>query len=244
MKNSADQGGCYPYLPWPLASVDNTLLDLQNCSYSTVWKPNSIIALLFIQNIFLLLKGVLPLHSVHSLFFRSPNITQPCPQVFSVNDSIICSGLPFWRHQFNNFRRTAFLMSLIQYGEDSFKFGEQQLVMVNYACGFNQSETGKYFEWIIIKVLVLCIDQIVMNTWDSIDYSSFFYGRMENPEIRIRNRNRNRNRRNKRMVQVGKYDWHQYSSSLVCIPRKMDDNTLRLSLGWCSYYTKHIWFCL
>ena len=22
----------------------------------------------------------------------------------------------------------------------------QQLVMVNYACGFNQSETGKYFE--------------------------------------------------------------------------------------------------
>ena len=24
------------------------------------------------------------------------------------------------------------------------KFGEQQLVMVNYACGFNQLETGKY----------------------------------------------------------------------------------------------------
>ena len=23
--------------------------------------------------------------------------------------------------------------------------------MVNYACGFNQSETGKYFEWIIIN---------------------------------------------------------------------------------------------
>ena len=30
------------------------------------------------------------------------------------------------------------------------KFGEQQLVMVNYACGFNQSETRKYFEWLII----------------------------------------------------------------------------------------------
>ena len=26
------------------------------------------------------------------------------------------------------------------------KFGEQQLVMVNYACDFYQSETGKYFE--------------------------------------------------------------------------------------------------
>ena len=23
---------------------------------------------------------------------------------------------------------------------------------VNYACGFNQSETGKYFEWIIICI--------------------------------------------------------------------------------------------
>ena len=40
MKNSADLGGCYP--PWPLASVDNTLLDLQNSSYPT--QPHSIIA--------------------------------------------------------------------------------------------------------------------------------------------------------------------------------------------------------
>ena len=31
------------------------------------------------------------------------------------------------------------------------KFGEQQLVMVNYACGFHQSETGKYFEWVTIS---------------------------------------------------------------------------------------------
>ena len=95
---------------------------------------------------FLLLKGVSPLRS---LFFRSPNITQPCPQVFSVNGSIICSELPFWRH-FGIigsiiFGGTALLTSLIQYGEDSF----QQLVMVNYACGFKQLETGKYFERII-----------------------------------------------------------------------------------------------
>ena len=40
MKNSADLGGCY--LPWPSASVDNTLLDLQNSSYPT--QPHSIIA--------------------------------------------------------------------------------------------------------------------------------------------------------------------------------------------------------
>ena len=47
MKNSADQGGCYP--PRPKAEVDNTLRDLQNSSYPT--QPHSIIALLFIQNI-------------------------------------------------------------------------------------------------------------------------------------------------------------------------------------------------
>ena len=33
MKNSADQGGCYP--PRPSALVDNTLRDLQNSSYPT-----------------------------------------------------------------------------------------------------------------------------------------------------------------------------------------------------------------
>ena len=114
-------------------------------------KPNSIIALLFIQNIFLVLEGVLPFCS---LFFCSPNITQPCPQVLSVIDSIICSGLHFWRH-FD-------VIGSIIFGGLHFwrhwfnymakilsKFGEQQLVMVNYACGFNQSETGKYSEWII-----------------------------------------------------------------------------------------------
>ena len=40
MKNSADLGGCYP--PRPSASVDNTLLDLQNSSYPT--QPHSIFA--------------------------------------------------------------------------------------------------------------------------------------------------------------------------------------------------------
>ena len=39
MKNSADLGGCYP--PRPSASVDNTLLYLQNSSYPT--QPHSII---------------------------------------------------------------------------------------------------------------------------------------------------------------------------------------------------------
>ena len=41
MKNSADQGGCYPQ--GPKVEVDNTLRDLQNSSHRT--KPNSIIPL-------------------------------------------------------------------------------------------------------------------------------------------------------------------------------------------------------
>ena len=52
MKNSADQGGCYPQRP--RAEVDNTLLDLQNSSYPV--QPHSIIAFLFVQNISSFLK--------------------------------------------------------------------------------------------------------------------------------------------------------------------------------------------
>ena len=54
----------------------------------------------------------------------------------------------FWRQWFNNLQRTALLTSLVQYDRI---LGQQQLFMVNYACGFNQLETGKYFEWIIIS---------------------------------------------------------------------------------------------
>ena len=148
MKNSADQGGCYQQRP--KAEVDNTLPDLQNSSYPT--KAESIIALIFIQNICPFLKEF----RHFALFFRSPKITQSHPQVFSVNGliicrgqhfchhfdvigSIICRGMHFWRHWFN--------MTKIL-----FKFGQQQLVMVNYACGFNQSETGKCFERILSSV--------------------------------------------------------------------------------------------
>ena len=61
MKNSADQKGCYP--PRPNAEVDNTIRDLQN---PILGKLNSIIALLFIQNIFKLFK-----EKKSSLFFSS-----------------------------------------------------------------------------------------------------------------------------------------------------------------------------
>ena len=147
MKNSADQGGCYPQRP--KAEVDNTLRDRQNSSYPTKAEFNN--WFIIHSKYFLLLKGVSPLRSYS---FRSPNITQPCPQVFSVNGSIICGGLHFWRHWFNNSRYAPLLTSLIQYGEDAFQIWWTNLVMVNYACGFNQSETGKYLEWIINVIIV------------------------------------------------------------------------------------------
>ena len=147
MKNSADQGRCYPQRP--KAEVDNTLRDPTKAEFNNCF--------IIPSKYLLVLKGVSPFRS--GFVFRSPNITQPCPQVFAVNGSIICSGLHFWRH-FNvngsiifgglHFWRHWFNMAKILS-----KFGEQQLVMVNYACGFNQSELGKYFEWIIIFIMLL-----------------------------------------------------------------------------------------
>ena len=88
MKNSADPGGCYPQRP--KAEVDYTLRDLQNSSYPTKAEINN--CFIIHSDYILVLKGVSPLRS---MFFRSPNITQPYPQVFSVNGSIICSGMHF-----------------------------------------------------------------------------------------------------------------------------------------------------
>ena len=139
MKNSADQGGCY----------DNTLRDLQNYSYPTKAEFNN--CFIIHSKYLLVLRGVSPFRS---LFFCSPNITQPCPQGFAVNGSIICSGLHFWRHIDVNgsiiFEGLHFWCHWFNMAKILSKFGEQQLVMVNYAFGFNQSKTGKYFKWIIM----------------------------------------------------------------------------------------------
>ena len=77
MKNSADQGGCYP--PRPTASVDNTLLDLQNSSYPTKAEFNN--CFIIHSKYFPVLNGVSP---IRSLFFCSPK-SQSRAQVFSVN---------------------------------------------------------------------------------------------------------------------------------------------------------------
>ena len=73
-RNSADQGGCYQQRP--KAEVDNTLRDLQNSSNPAKAKFNN--CFIIHSKYFLVLKGVSPFCS---LFFRSPKITQPHPQV-------------------------------------------------------------------------------------------------------------------------------------------------------------------
>ena len=116
VKNSADLGGCYPP---SLASVENTLLDLQNSSYPTKAKFNDYFIIL-LKKSFPVRKGAPQFHSLQ-LFFSAPNITQP------------------WRHWFN---MTKLLTSLVQYDKVLFTFGQQRLVMVNNTCGFKQAETG------------------------------------------------------------------------------------------------------
>ena len=106
------------------------------CIFSNYWmRLNRIRRILKIihSKYFLVLKGVSPFRS---LFFCSPNITQSRPQVFSVNGSIICSGLHFWCHWFNNFQRAVFLTSLIQYDDDSLQIWWTAAGYGNYACGF------------------------------------------------------------------------------------------------------------
>ena len=57
-------------------------------------------------------------------------------------------GMPwspgFLGQWFNNLQQAALLTSSVQYDKVLSKFCQQQLVMMNYVCGFNQSETAKY----------------------------------------------------------------------------------------------------
>jgi len=111
-----------------------------------LWKLNSITALLFIQNIFFAQTCKFYSRSFLSLL----NDTTLCPgflgQLFNnlwrqwFNNPQRAALLTlFWRQWFNNLQWTALLTSLVQFDRI---LGLQKLLMVNYACGFNQSETG------------------------------------------------------------------------------------------------------
>ena len=144
-------------------------------------KPNSIIALLFIQTI--------------SSFLKEFRHYALCFSAHQYNTTL---SPDFLGQRFNNLRRAVLLTSLIQHGEDFdvigsiifgrlyfwrhwfnvakflSKFGEQQLVMVNFACGLNQSETGKYFEWIII---------LIYRTWPIDTCSNYFLVTSPKPKL-------------------------------------------------------------
>ena len=92
MKNSADQGGCYPQRL--KAKVDNTLRDLQNSSYPTKAEFNNNFALLFIQNI--------------SLFLKEFHYFTLC---FSAHQNNAISSLGFLGQWFNYLQQAALLTS-------------------------------------------------------------------------------------------------------------------------------------
>ena len=108
--------------------------------------PNSIIASSFIKIISKLLKGE---NELLVFLLKTASFSGFLDQRFN-NLQRAALLTSFWRLRLNNLQRAALLTSLDQYDKIRFNFGQQQLGMVNYACGFNQSETGKYFEWIII----------------------------------------------------------------------------------------------
>ena len=82
--------------------------------------------------------------------------TQPRPQVFSVN------GLVFWQ-------LCCTTDVIVHLSQNSSKFGRHQLVMMNYPWDFSQSETKKYFEWIIMYVIdprqVLALFRNILQGW-------------------------------------------------------------------------------
>ena len=103
--------------------------------------PFEVVFLLFLPCFKLLFRLVLPLEtSEMSAIFTTKTICSTCSQVFSVNDVLICN-------------KAALLTSPVYQMQNFFRFGQQELVMVNYVCAFSQSESGKYFEWIIRRIL-------------------------------------------------------------------------------------------
>ena len=86
MKNSAEQGGCYPQRP--KADVDNTLRDLQNSSYPTKAEFNN--CFIIHSKYFPVLKGVSP---------------------FSLTKNNIISSPGFLGQRFNNLQQAALLTS-------------------------------------------------------------------------------------------------------------------------------------
>ena len=99
-----------------------------------------------------------PKWAITLFVFPLTKITQLCPQVFSVNGSITCSGLHFWCH-FD-------VIGSIIFSELHFWRHWFNIWSTAVGCGklcerFNQLETEKYFEWIIMYFIYF----IALFTW-------------------------------------------------------------------------------
>ena len=81
-----------------------------------LWKPNSIIALLFIQNICPFLKEFRHFALKNNTISSSGFLGQ---RFNNLQRAALLTS--FWRHRFNNFQQASLLTSLIRYDEESFQ---------------------------------------------------------------------------------------------------------------------------
>ena len=94
-------------------------------------------------------------------YFASKRVkcSETIPSFCSNYQNNSTSSLGFLCQRFNNLQPgctfDVILTWSVQYDKILSKVGQQQLVVVNYAGGFKQSETGKYFEWIIIINIII-----------------------------------------------------------------------------------------
>ena len=183
MKNYGDWGGCYPaetdntLLDLHNFSYDTTIILLFHYSFKIIpslktwlkhaylhWSINvkficdsarlglfssanilqivdvtpRVVFLLFLPCFWQLFRLVLTLETseMSAISVFTTKTTQPRPQVFSVNSALIC-------------KKASLLTSLLQKCKILPIWS-----LVNYAYAFSQSESGKYFEWIIIALIV------------------------------------------------------------------------------------------
>ena len=139
MKNSADLGGCYP--PRPSASVDNTLLDLQNSSYPT--QPHSIIANYYSLKIFLLFWLVKTVRIIHH--------NQLLLTKYWTND---VKSAASWK-LLNQWRQKCNQLQIMEPLTEK-TWGQGCVILVSGKAernGETPSRTREYFEWIIKQLL-------------------------------------------------------------------------------------------
>ena len=136
MLTSIDVKFIFDSSPLGLFGSANILL-LANVAFRVVF-------LLFLSCFWLLFRLVLTLgmSEMSAIFVFTTKTTQPHPQVFLVNDALTCRKLHFWHHRFINRKILPNFVIC------------SRLWWIN-AWAFDQSELGKYFERIIVIIIMI-----------------------------------------------------------------------------------------